>query len=159
MHTQGNAHTRWCTHKAVCGHRRSLVVQGGCGGWSPHLAKRAEAKDGWAVLTQGGAHRRWCKHKALHTQGGVHTKQMHAQGGWWPPQEPCHSKEVRGLAPALSEVRRSKGGFGGPHTRRCTQKAVHTQGGAHTRRCTRKAVCGYRRSLVAEGGCGGWPTR
>ena len=26
VHTQGGAHTRRCTHKAVCGHRRSVVI-------------------------------------------------------------------------------------------------------------------------------------
>ena len=26
VHTQGGAYTKWCTHKAVCGHRKSLVI-------------------------------------------------------------------------------------------------------------------------------------
>ena len=71
------------------------------------------------------------------------------------------------------------GRFGGSHTRRCTQRAVHTQGGAHKRRpvatagvllyegatgkavhterdthtrwCAQKAACSHRRSLVIEG--------
>ena len=32
VHIQGGAHTRRCTQKAACGHRMSLVVEGGCGG-------------------------------------------------------------------------------------------------------------------------------
>ena len=40
-HRQGGTHTRRCTHKAVCGHHRSLVVSGARGGWPPCRAKRA----------------------------------------------------------------------------------------------------------------------
>ena len=48
---------------------------------------------------------------------------------------------------------------GGAHTKLCTHKAMQTQGGAHTRWCTHKAVCGHRKSLVIQGGCGGWSPR
>ena len=38
----GGLHTRRCTHKAVYGHCKSLVIQGGgCGGWPPRWAKGA----------------------------------------------------------------------------------------------------------------------
>ena len=32
VHIQGGAHTRHRTQKVVCGHRTSLVIEGGCGG-------------------------------------------------------------------------------------------------------------------------------
>ena len=41
------------------------------------------------------------------------------------------------------------GWFGGPHTRRCIHKVVHTQGGAHTRRSVATA-----RVLLFKGGAG-----
>ena len=37
-HGNCHAYTRRCTHKAACGHRRSLVIVGGCGGWPPRRA-------------------------------------------------------------------------------------------------------------------------
>ena len=33
VHTQVGTHTRRCMHNAVCGHHKSLVISGGCGGW------------------------------------------------------------------------------------------------------------------------------
>ena len=59
------AHTRWNTQKAVCGHRRSHVIEG-----ATHKA----------IHTQ----------KAVHTQGGGHIK-----GGLWPPQESCYLRGHR----------------------------------------------------------------
>ena len=41
VHTQGGAHTGWCTHKAAYGHRKSHIISGGCGGWPPRRAKQA----------------------------------------------------------------------------------------------------------------------
>ena len=35
VHTQGGAHKRRCTQKAVCSHRRSLVIEGGVRGLAP----------------------------------------------------------------------------------------------------------------------------
>ena len=51
VHTQGNAYTRQCTHKAVCGHRRSLVISGGRESWPSRRAQRAE---GYRGFTGGG---------------------------------------------------------------------------------------------------------
>ena len=85
----------------VYGHRRSLVIQGGCGAWPLRRAKRAvcrakraEVTGGLAVHTQGNAYATGCTHKAVHTQGGL-----------WPPEESCY---FRGGAGAGSRVQRSK---------------------------------------------------
>ena len=51
------------------------------------------------------------------------------------------------LAPTWSEASRSKGRFGGPHTRRCIHKVAHTQGSANTRRSV-----GTTRVLSFKGG-------
>ena len=51
VHTEGGTHKRRNTQKAVCGHRRSHVIEGATG--------------------KGGAHRRRCTHKAEHTKGGL----------------------------------------------------------------------------------------
>ena len=72
---------------------------------------------------------------------------MHTQGGLWPPQESWYLRGVRGLAPASSEVSRSRGWFGGPQARQYTHKAVHTQCGAHAKRSV--ATVGV---LVFKGG-------
>ena len=123
LHTQGGAHTRRCAHKVVYGHRRSLVISGGHGGWPPRRAKRAEAMGGLAVQTQGGAYARCCTHKAVHTQGGL----------WSPRQSSYLRGEAGADPPPWSEASQNKGCFDGPHRRCCTHKVVHTQGGAPTR--------------------------
>ena len=115
-----------CKHKAVCGHRRSLVIFFGGGG----DAKRAQATGGLAVHTQGGAYTRRCIHKAVHTQGRLR-----------PPQKSYYLRGgVQGLAPASGEASRSKGRFGGPHTRRCIHNTVQTQG----RLCAPQESCRLR---------------
>ena len=132
VHTQGGAHTRRCTHKAV--HARCFMANvgvlpfKGCAGLGPRL-QRSETKQGvvWerthkVVHTQGGAYTRRCTHKAV----GCYFK----GGGDWPPFQPSEPKQG-----VLS---------------RCTHKVVHTQGGAHTRRFVATA-----RVLFFQGG--GWP--
>ena len=55
-----------------------------------------------------------------------------------------------GLAPALSELSRSKGLIGAPYAKRCTYKAAQTQGGAHKRRSmTTAAVTVFKEGAVA----------
>ena len=61
--------------------------------------------------------------QAVHTQGGAHTRRSVATAGV------LLFTGGAGLAPASSEESRSKGRFGGTHTRRGIHKAVHTQGG------------------------------
>ena len=39
-----------------------------------------------------------------------------------------------GAGPRVEQSELKQGGSGGPHTRRCIHKVVHTQGGAHRRR-------------------------
>ena len=87
-------YTRWCKHKAVCSHRRSLVISGGCGGWPPRRAeraicrvKRAKVHNLWAMV--GGVHTRRCLHRVVHTQGGLWPlKRLVIEGGCtgWPPR-------------------------------------------------------------------------
>ena len=50
VHTEGGAYTRWCTQKAVCSHRRSLVIEGATGK---------------AVHIEGGTHTRRSTQKAV----------------------------------------------------------------------------------------------
>ena len=63
VHTQGGAHTRLSVATAGI-----LLFKGGCRGWPPCRAKRAE------VINVCGKGRR-CTHKAVHRQGGAHTRQ------------------------------------------------------------------------------------
>ena len=72
VHTQGGAYTKRCTHKAVCGHRKSHVIKGATGK---------------AVHTEGGAHTRQNKQKAACGHGRSHViegatgKVLHTEGG------------------------------------------------------------------------------
>ena len=66
QHTDGGAHTRRNTQKAVCGHCRSHVIEGATGK---------------AVHTEGGAHTRRYTQRAVHTQGGTHKRWSMATAG------------------------------------------------------------------------------
>ena len=123
VHRQGVAYI--CVvhaQEAVCGHRRSLVIQGGQGGLAP-APTRSEPKPrvvwfstGKAVHTKGTSHQAWCTQKvSLVILGGC---------GGWPPHQ--------------GEARRSKGCSGGPQARH----------GIHVCGAPQRAVCGYRRSPV-----------
>ena len=91
----GGSHTRRCTHKAVdtqgsAHNKRSvatavfLLFKGGCRGWSPRRAKRAEAREGLVVHTQGGAPKR----RFVATTGILLCK---GGCGGWPP---CRAKRA-----------------------------------------------------------------
>ena len=62
----GGAHTRRCTHKAACGHCRSLVTWGGGGGGGTRIeqrelsVERSEPRCAMCVGRVGGAHTRRC---------------------------------------------------------------------------------------------------
>ena len=87
-----------------------------------------DGREGLAVLTQGSAHTR----RSVATTGVLLFK-----GG--------------AVAAARVEQSELKGRFGGPHTRRCIHKAVHTQGGAHTRRCTHRRYVATTGVLLFRG--------
>ena len=99
VHTQGGAHTRRNTQKAVCGHRRSHVIEGAtgkvvhtdggahtrrntqkavCGHCRSHVIEGATSK---AVHTEGGPHTRRYTQSAVHTQGGTHKRRSMATTG------------------------------------------------------------------------------
>ena len=106
-HLQGGAHTRRCTRKAVRGHRKSLVILGGCGGGLPHQAKRA------IVHIQGSAYTRRSTYKAVLTQGAAHERRSVATA------KVLLFRGVAGVSPASSEASHS------PHTRERIHKAGH----------------------------------
>ena len=149
VHTQGGAHPRWSAATA-----RVLLFQG-VARVSPRVERsepsversepsvaRSKPRCTMCVgrVSSAHTHTRRCIHKAGHTQCGLR-----------PPQKSCYARGVRGLAPASSEATRfsseasrlSSGrtkvhrvcgkGSRCTHTRKCIDKAVHTQGRAHTR--------------------------
>ena len=160
VHTEGGAHTRRDTQKAVCGHRRSHVIKGAtgkavhtdggahtrrntqkavCGHRRSHVMKGATGK---AVHTEGGAHTRRntqkavCGHRRSHVIKGATGKAVHTQGG-------THKK--RSVATVVVMLLK------GPQARRYTQKAVHTQGRTHKRRSVATAGVLF---LIYRGGGG-----
>ena len=60
-------------------------------------------------------------------------KAVRTKSGQWPLQNSCCLRGVRGLASVTSGASQSMGRFGGPRTRPCIHKVVHTQGRARTR--------------------------
>ena len=113
-HRQGGTHKRRCTQQAVCGHRKSHVIEGPTGK-AVHTEggahnRRSVATAG-AMLLKGPQARRYTQ-KSVHTQGGTHKrrsvatagvmllkgpqarrytqKAVHTKGGLWPPQESCY---------------------------------------------------------------------
>ena len=52
--TQGGSHTRRCTHKAVCGHRRSLVVLRGVVGLAPASSEASRVSSAASRRVLGG---------------------------------------------------------------------------------------------------------
>ena len=75
---QGGTHRKPCIQYAVCGHRRSDVIEGATGK---------------AVHTEGGAHnRRYVVTAGVMLLEGPQArrytqKAVHAKGGLWPPHE------------------------------------------------------------------------
>ena len=150
-YTQKAIHKRQCTQKAVCSHRRSLVIQGATGK-AVHTQggthkRRSVAATGvlffkgphaWRY-TQKAIHKRQCTQKAVcsHRRSlviqGATGKAVHTQGG-------AHKRRSVATAGVLL--------FKRPQARRCIHKEVQLQGGACTRRCTQKAVCSHRGRIV-----------
>ena len=123
-HRQGGTHTRRNAQKAVCGQRRSHVIEGAIGK---------------AVHTEGGAHTRQntqkavCGHRMSHVIEGATGKAVHTKGG-------AHTR--RNAQKAVCGHCRShviEGAIG---------KAVHTEGGAHKRRSV--AIARFV-TLIAQG--------
>ena len=133
VHTQGGAYARQCTHKAVCRHRTSHVIEGATRK-VPH--------------TTGGAHttrntpKTGCGKRRSHIFSGATGKAVHTEGG-------AHTRWFVAIAEVML--------FNGPQSRRCEHKAEHKkvgllpplescyltghrQGGAYIRRCTHKVV-------------------
>ena len=69
-HRQGGTHTRWCTQKAVCSHRRSLVNLGATGK---------------AVHIEGGTHTRRCTQRRRRRRCGPPVGRTRGTSPWCPP--------------------------------------------------------------------------
>ena len=113
----------------------------------PYIRPAKSARRMYGLIRQGGsAHKRRCTHNVGRTQGGAHKRRSVATAGV------LLFKGGVGAGPRVERSGPKQGGVGGPHTRRCTHKEVHTEGGAHKRRSV--ATAGV---LLFKGGAGAGP--